>query len=92
LKIEKLYMFFYDSSLLLDINSSVEAECSGEVGMDMTAEETAIVELVNAFRTEQGIPEVTIDPLLNQVAGRTQPGYGGKKNIGRWPARVSDPL
>lgn len=70
----------------------VEAQCSAEMGIDMTAEENVIVELVNTLRTEHGIPEVTIDPLLTQVAAEHSQDMAVKKIVDDGPPVYQPPF
>jgi hypothetical protein len=84
--------FFMIAAFCWILIHPVEAECSKEVGMDMTAEENAIVELVNALRTEHGMPAVTIDPLLNQVAGDHSQDMAGKKIVDDGPPVYQTPF
>jgi len=70
----------------------LEAACSGEDGMDMTIEENAIVELINALRVKEGIPEVKIEPLLNQVAGEHSQDMAEKKILDYGPPVYKTPF
>ena len=68
------------------------ASCSGENGMDMTVEENAILEWVNALRAKEGIAEVKIDPLLNQVALEHSQDMAVKKILDTGPPVYQTPF
>lgn len=66
--------------------------CAGEKGMDLTPEENAIVEVVNTLRVDEAIPELKLDPLLNQVAEEHSQDMALKKVLDIGPPVYQTPF